>query len=459
MRICVLILALVLASCGNNADRVASDLRTAAQGKNIVMVLLDAAAVAHFGYAGYERDTTPNIDALAAQSLIFDEAYAPAASTAHSVYGLLTSLHSFVQEEDGGRYAEENPFRVTETTQLMPELLAPRFDHRTGISGNAWFGPEFGLDRGFTFFAGAWDSTLVPDLSKPGGGRVLDLFIEDLERWDEGPSFSYVHFLEPHTPYTPPDAFARKFHPTAVDSIDARGRPLLEWRLKVPSPGRQEMTRALYDANIAFVDSLVGELIDALKDRGEWDNTIFILSADHGEAFWQHGVWGHGRHTYDEFVKIPLLVRIPGVEGLAGRHVEPVVSLKDLLPTYLDLLSLDIPDHLQGKSLLPLIGGDHSDFDKRGVFMRGTHGDVPEFAMRYGRYKWIYSLYPNTYQLYDLVADPLELHDLAGGDVARELIEARRQIAVWLATGTGLLEPVDELDTATKARLRTIGYF
>lgn len=455
-----LILPLFIAACSSGEPGAVRDYRAAARGKNVVLVLLDAAALRHFSYAGYDRATTPNIDALATESLIFDQAYAPAASTPYSVYSLLTSLHSFIAEAAGLRGEREQPFRVTETTQLLPELLAPRFGHRSGISGNSWFGPEFGLDRGFTDFAGAWDTTVVPDTTQDAGGRVLDLVRRDLDRWDAGPNFSYVHFLEPHSPYTPPDPFARMFHPTAKDSIDASSRALMAWRIDPPGPERQEMTRALYDANLAYVDSLVGEFIGALQERGLWDDTIFILTADHGEAFWEHGVWGHGRHIFDEFVHIPMLIRMPGVKGLAGRHVSEVVGLKDLLPTLLDLTGLPIPEVAQGRSLLPLIAGQTAEFEERRVFTRGTHGDAPEFGVRFGDFKWIYRVYEGSYQLYNLKEDPDERHDLAAsGAVAPELDAVRKEIALWIAEGTGRIEPVEKLDAQTEARLKAIGYF
>lgn len=451
-------LVLLLAACGGEPGAV-REYRAQAVDKNVVMVLVDAAAWAHFSYNGYERETTPNIDRLARESVIFDQGYAPAASTAHSVYSMLTSLHSFLAEEAGLRGEREASFRITETTRLMPELLAPRFPHRSGISGNAWFGPEFGLDRGFTHFAASWRTEDVRDTTVRSGERILQLFVDDVAQWGDGPAFSYVHFLEPHTPYTPPDRFARMFHPTAIDSVDASSRAMMRWRLDPPSAREQEMARALYDANLAYVDSLVGEVIEGLKDRGEWDDTIFILTADHGEAFWQHGVWGHGRHIFDEFVKIPFLIRMPGVAEVAGRRIEQPVSLKDLLPTFLDLTGLAIPEDLEGESLLPLIAGDTAPFEKRPVFTRGTHGVNPEFGLRYGRYKWIYRVHGGIYQLYDMVEDPLELHDLAQETVDPELLEVRKEIALWIATGTGRVDPVDELDPETEERLKAIGYF
>ncbi len=436
------------------------ELRQAFEGKNLVMILLDAAAYGHFGYAGYDRATTPVIDALAAQSLVFETAYSPAASTGHSVYAMLTSSYPFLAEKQGLQGIVDQPFRVTADTPLMAELLAPVFDHRTGISANPWFGPDFGSDRGFTHFYEAYDSKAVPDSNRRYGERTLDLFRQDLELWGDTPSFSYVHFLEPHTPYTPPESFARRFHATAVDSVDAEARALLLYRLDPPTLERQEMIRALYDANLAYVDSLVGEIFESLKDAGRWEDTVVLVIADHGEAFWQHGVWAHGRHIFEEFTRIPLIMHIPGAPGLVGKRVEEPVSLIDLLPSYLDLCGQEIPEDLEGDSLIPLIGGDTESFAWRKVFLRNTHSIVPEYGVRVGRYKWIYRVYEGSYQLYDLLEDPNETHDLvAAGAVPDEAAPFKEQIALWIAIGTERVEAVTDMDPATRERLRSIGYF
>jgi arylsulfatase len=454
---------LLLSSCGLLPSREAKEvreLRGAFEGKNLVMILLDAAAYGHFGYAGYERDTTPVIDALAAESLVFVNAYSAAASTGHSVYAMLTSTYPFLAEKQGLKGIVDQPFRVTDSTPLMAELLAPAYAHRTGITANPWFGPEFGLDRGFTNFYEVYDASSVPDSTKRYGGRTVDLFRQDLASWGEGPSFAYIHFLEPHTPYRPPESFARRFHPTAADSVDAEARALLQYRNQAPSAERQEMIRALYDGNLAYADSLVGEVLQSLEDAGHGDDTVVLVIADHGEAFWQHGVWAHGRHIYEEFVRIPFILHVPGAPSLVGKRVEEPVSLVDLLPTYLDLLDLEAPPELKGDSLLPLIGGDTEDFAMRKVFLRNTHSDVPEFGLRVGRYKWIYKVYESRYELYDLVEDPQEEHDLvAAGRVPAEAAPYKEEIALWIAVGTERVEPVEEMDPTTRERLRSIGYF
>ncbi len=452
----VLILTVSLSACDSQKTRVQA-LRDSAKGKNVVMVLLDAAAFGHFGLAGYDRNTTPVIDALAREGITFDNAYSPSASTGHAVYAMLTSTYPFLAEKQGLKGILDDAFRVTETTSLMAEKLAPRFPHRSGISANEWFGAEFGFDRGFTHF---YETHTLPDSTSHRAQLVVQLFRQDLAEWGDGPAFSYVHFLEPHTPYTPPDEFARMFHPTAADSVDARSRALIPYKRNAPAPPLQRKIRALYDGNLAYVDAMVGEIVESLKQAGKWDDTIFVVLADHGEAFWQHGAFGHGRHIYEEFMRIPLVVRVPGAEQLAGTRVSPPVSLIDLMPTYLDWLDLDPSPGQRGDSLLPLMAGFAKEYDERPVYLRNTHSDAPEFGLRWTRYKWIYKVYEGRYELYDLLEDPGELHDLvAANAIPPAAAPWREKVALWLAVGTERVAPVDEIDPATMERLRAIGYF
>ncbi len=459
----VLVAPFFLISCGslfNRENAKMNRLRDAVRGKNLVMVLLDAGGYGHFGFAGYDRDTTPNIDALAAKSLVFDTAYTEAASTGHSVYAMLTSSYPFLAEKQGLKGIVDAPFKVGEKTNLMQALLAAKFGRRIGISGNPWFGPDFGFDRGFTKFYEIYDNESVPDSTEHLAARTVEAFENDMKSWGNEQVFAYLHFLEPHTPYTPPDEFARKFDAVAADSVDASARNLIKYRLDPPSKHRQEMIRALYDGNLAYVDSKVGEVIEDLKKSGRWDSTVFLVIADHGEAFWEHGVYAHGRHIYEEFMRIPFIMHIPGAPEFAGQHVKEPVSLVDLLPTYLDLFEIKPPSGLKGDSLVPLIAGRTEDFKTRKVFLRNTHSIVPEFGLRAGRYKWIYRVYESSYQLYDLVEDPHEKHDLvAANEVPPEIEPLRKEIALWIATGTDRVEPVDHLDPKTEERLHAIGYF
>lgn len=459
----LLLAPLALASCGllkNKEEAATQRLREDARGKNLVLVLLDAAAYGHFGYAGYDRDTTPNVDALAQRSLVFDTAYAEAASTGPSVYAMFTSSYPFLAERQGLKGIRDAPFKIDEKTHLMSALLAPKFPRRVAFSSNAWIGPEFGFDRGFTQFHEIYDNEAVPDSTEHLAARTVDAFKRELGSWGDEPVFAYLHFLEPHSPYEPPEAYARKFDPVAADSIDASSQNLVRYRFDPPSQHRQEMIRALYDGNLAYVDSKVEEVIEALQQSGHWNDTVFLVIADHGEAFWQHGVYEHGHHIYDEFVRIPFIVHIPGAKELVGRHISQPVSLVDLLPTFMDLFQITPPDSLKGDSLLPLMVGATKNFETRKVFLRNTHRTMPEFGVRAGRYKWIYRVRESSYQLYDLLKDPQEQHDLVAADeVPPEIEPLRKQIGLWIATGTHRIQPVEKLDPKTEQRLHAIGYF
>lgn len=373
---------------------------------------------------------------------------------------MFTSSYPFLAEQQGLKGIRDAPFKIDEKTELMPALLAPKFTRRVAYSANAWIGPAFGFDRGFTQFHEIYDNEAVPDSTEHLAARNVDAFKKDLKSWGNEPVFVYLHFLEPHSPYKPPEEFARKFDSTAMDSIDASSQSLLQYRFDPPSPHRQEMIRSLYDGNLTYVDSKVGEVIEALKKSGHWNDTVFLVIADHGEAFWEHGVYEHGHHIYDEFMRIPFILHLPGAKDLVGRHIKQPVSLVDLLPTYLDLFGITPPDSLRGDSLLPLIAGKTKAFETRKIFLRNTHRTVPEFGVRAGDYKWIYRVRESSYQLYDLAEDPHEQHDLVAAGMVPPAIEPlRKEIGLWIATGTHRIQPVDHLDPKTEERLHAIGYF
>jgi arylsulfatase A-like enzyme len=177
----------------------------------------------------------------------------------------------------------------------------------------------------------------------------------------------------------------------------------------------------LYDGNLASVDAPVGAIFVLLKQDGKCDATAVVLIADHGEAFRQHDVYGHGRHINGAFLRIPMLVRIPGMPEPAGRDEE---------------------------------------FVERPVFLRNTHNDAPEYGLRAGRWKWIYKYGYDRNELYDLRADPFERHDLAASfsvPAATQLL--RELVPLWIAMETEQIDPVTEIDPEVRERLKALGYF
>ena len=466
-RVPVLGLLLLISSCAQptTEDQLPSreELLAGISEYDVVIALLDAAAASHFGFMGYERDTTPSIDALAAESIVFERAYAQASATPLSVVSMLTARYP--TSADAPSLRGEVVFEVPEEAQLLPELLGELFPARFGASANQWISRRFGFDQGFTEFREVWDEAQVPDPTAPRARRVVDVARRWFDAHGDQRRFSYLHFLEPHEPYSPPEPWFDQFDPEAGRRLDGSRRSLAALKTRRPGPKISRNVVALYDGNLPYVDAELGSLIDSLKDEGRWDRTVFVLVADHGEAFWQHGAWGHGRHVYEEYVRVPFLLRIPGFPGLAGTRIEDPVELVDLVPTILDLFdrSADWIDP-EGNSLLGYLASDMAPPPPSPAFFRNSTPQWLELGASDGRFKWILNPGAQTEQLYDLRQDPEEQTDLVETrsvpDEARGLLDA---LVEWLQRPPSDAAPtligVDSLDADLQEQLKSLGYF
>ena len=446
---------------------------------NVVLFLIDTLRADRLGVYGYDRrPTSPNIDTLARRSVVFEHANAPAPWTLPTLVSLATSTFPCEHRTLDNRQ------------QLSPNLdpLAARFKKigytTLGSYANAFAGPEYGLARGFD---------LLRASPATDGEQVARL----LDRAADRPFYLYVHNIEPHTPFefAPPhtDGFrdisritrskiASRYklyrQSTRVDF--AESRPLgttdnssAQYRHLAALTALREDYSELYDAAVHAADARVGSVIDELKRRGLWENTLFMLLADHGEEFGEHGGWLHDQSVYQELVHVPLLIHLPD-ESYAGHRVGEVVSLVDVLPSIFDYLNRpELAEPARGRSLLPLIRGEtigNADqlivssmrWNTKKYYRpwKEIRGDI-NVVVRRGRWKGIWNLEPDNFELYDLTNDPRERHnqvaiqtDLSG--------EMRRFARDWFETcGASAVSSPDKTnapDEATLENLRKLGY-
>jgi len=277
----------------------------------------------------------------------------------------------------------------------------------------------------------------------------------------EQPFCLYVHTIDPHVPYLPPDDL---LHTYDADPYDGpvnfnRDRELLE-KVKVGRVTLNDRDRrhleALYDAEITYHDVHMAAILDGLERRGVADDTLVIVTADHGEEFYDHGSVGHGHTLYEELLHVPLVMRWPGLEG-GPRRIDTPAGLVDVLPTIYDVLGQPRPEGLPGQSLVPLLRGDlpHAPPVDVSGFLEGWRAALS------GHHKLIQRAASNL-ALYDLEADPGEQHDLA----------ADRPLTVrWLRGMLGLMLHGEDarardaaapehtrIDAETEAQLRALGY-
>ena len=296
-----------------------------------MVVVIDTLRADHLSLHGYARPTSPRLDALAAEGLWFDRAYAQSGWTLASFASLLTGLypHQHLVSRDG--CLPDRFGRMAPATRTLAEGLREEGYTTAAWMNNTFLAPEFGLQDGFDVYdyRGATN-----DVHRTGSETVAAglAWLDGLEAGQR--SFVMLHFMEPHLDYAPPadihGTFATGPRPEVL-AYPKNPNPFTlvqQGKLELDAEGRAYL-QALYDEEILAADRALGELIDGLKARGRYDDTLLVVTADHGEEFWEHGVFEHGHDLWSELTRVPLVVHGPGVPA-AGK-VETIVEHVDLV--------------------------------------------------------------------------------------------------------------------------------
>ena len=424
------------ASPSAETERRRTELRKALDGVNVMLVVLDAAGAGHFGCYGYGRPTTPEIDRIAADGVLFERASTPAVYTLGAMSSLWTSQYPDRHHAEVS-YAD----RLPRSRLTLAEALSLGGIHSAGFVANAVAGAAFGFDRGFAEFHEVYRR--FPDLGSRGEAmtRVLP---EWLGAQKGRRFFAYVHFREPHFPYDPMPPFDTRFGPDTPLSRDQRRDKT--WYTDVnqartsPTPAQIEHLVRLYDGNLASVDREVGRLRQALEQAGLWDRTLLVITADHGEQLYEHGYISHSAQVHQESVHVPLIVRFPAGKGPRAQRVAELVDLLDLGPTILDVFGLSSSGQaakvFQGRSLLSVLGGAPG----KNAMLSRTVWERPVYAYGDGRLKLIHDTRTGVSHLFDVVRDPREMQPLESQEPIR---------TAYLRQG--LLSLVEQLERAPRA--------
>ncbi len=396
-----------LAGCGRSSSP-----------QNVLLVTWDTTRVDRLGCYGGPPDTTPHLDRLASESVVFRRAYAPVPLTLPSHTTLLTGMHP---RSHG--VMDNGLFRVPDFLPLWSELLQSEGYATAAFVASFVLDRQFGLSRGFDHYddVGGSPSQSGKFIDERPADEVTESALAWLQAHASGPFSLWVHYYDPHFPHQPPADLAAEF------------------------PQR------LYDAEIAAVDRAFGRLIQALKERGVFDQTLIIMTSDHGEGLGDHGEKAHGYLLYQSTMHVPLVLRAP---GLPPGECGATVGLVDVLPTTLELLGLPIPTSVDGRSLLPLL---ESDQDPAAVFLesdlpRISLGFAPVAAVVQNGHKYIGAPHP---ELYDLSRDPSEQHNLLA-DAPERAGSLPSTLADYLATTPP--PATREVSEDDRDRIAALGY-
>jgi arylsulfatase A-like enzyme len=397
-------------------------------GPNVALLIFDTLRADRLGAYGYPRQTSPALDRLCRQAVLFAAAYAQASWTKPSVASVLTSLDPTAHQAIAGRAIDEGtPLSIDSLSDellTLPTALASA-GYRTGcIQTNPNIKAKYGFAQG------------CGDYQYLAGDNSARAVSAAASRWLEGdkpgPTFLYAHYMDPHMPYTPPhplgEAFAGKggsdpndiynvaFYRSIYNNVLNANLGLAPFQpALIPDARQLRRWKGLYDAEVAGLDEGVSSLLSTLQ-RGK-DTWIFVI-ADHGEQHLEHGSMGHGQALYEELIRVPLLVYGPGAP--AGRIVAEPVELIDVFPTILDLIGVQDRFHgLQGRSFAAALRerpGAAGRVARRAIFAEVDDSHAvrarPLRMLLSGRLKLIDNEFRGDRELYDLDRDPAERHAL-----------------------------------------------
>ena len=364
-----------------------------------IIYLVDTLRADHTGVYGYSRGTTPELDAFAEDAVVFEQAIMHSSWTKPSVASILTSRLP----------GQHRAVQLRDALDASNVTLGQRLDERgwaTGaaIANSVIYGAESRFDRGFDFFAG-----LHGENDRRSKLVNADVVVDAALGWTRSrqglPTLLYVHTMDPHVPYGPPPPFDRMFEPHPTEDHPAR-----DPRTDYLEPLDRERMIAQYDGEIAYGDREFGRFVRALKEAGVYDDALILFIADHGEEFLDHGRWLHGRSVFDELIRVPLVVKLPGNRH-AGRRVNGQVQGVDIVPTVLEAMQVPLPDGLVG---LPLQRALEAEAPDRTALAEISHRGFVAYGVRSAQDKFVQRFSPDHDELYfDLQRDPAEQASIA----------------------------------------------
>lgn len=377
---------------------------------NIILVSIDDLRVGHLGCYGYSRNTSPNIDSFAKRNILFKYCYVHQPWTLPSHISMLTSLYPVTHGVDMRH-------RLDPAIVTLAEVLKNESYRTMGfVSGGPWTHPGYGFEQGFDHYSAGEEERNAENQNA--------LIRKFLKKYKDEKLFFFIHYFDVHSdnnrlPYDVPPPYNNLFSADYDGSFKGGGGGIFASKYLAYVNRKQIKIEendlnyiiSLYDNGIAYMDKCIGGLFEILKNMDIFDNSLLIITADHGEEFQEHGYMLHGNpYYYEEIMHVPLIVKLPKANGKEGKIIDGLVESIDIVPTILDLLRIKKPK-VQGKSFTGLIDGDERG--KEYVFGFGSRGSV---FIRSKRWKMLNDsvFKEGRFKLFDLQNDPMERVNLIG---------------------------------------------
>ena len=381
---------------------------------NIILITLDALRPDHLGCYGYKRNTSPNIDKIAKEGVIFTQAIAQSSHTAPSNASLISSTYPNIHNVIDWGYQFSSAISKTLPVALKEHGYSTAF-----ISDQLALPLIKGFENGFDTFNTVNTFTFGPINTRKQVIDITDWAIDWIENNRGKKFFLWVYYIDPHGPYLPPPPYNRMFIrdqyyssnktiPISEDNYSQVSIGHIPRYLSYNNIMNADYYIAQYDAEIRHIDDQIGRLLQELKKHNLGKNTLIIINSDHGEAMGEHNrYFCHANSLYDELIKIPLIIKWSGKICPGMKNGIQVNSI-DIMPTILDVLGIAKYKFMQGNSLMPLLGS------RKYAFPVFTYSEFLERkSVRTLEWKLIYDSQNRRYELYNLKNDPAELNDVS----------------------------------------------
>jgi arylsulfatase A-like enzyme len=440
--------------------------------KQVILVSVDtlrADALSAYNPNGF---ATPGTDRLARDGVVFERPISAAPWTVAALASIMTGVSPTVHT------VTEIKSRLPDNVVTLAERMRDAGYHTGAMVLNDLLRPESNLPQGFEEYAFLTEPSYGDSFGArllqaalpsafpstwPTTAEITEQALQWFERNRDNSFFYWLHYYDPHAPYTPPVEYMQGLKaPQGMTMEFWEQRSVLGGRV-VPSQTGRVWVRALYDGEVRYVDDYIGKLIDGLKRLGIYDDALIVFTSDHGEEFWEHGAHGHGNSQYNELLWVPLIFKLPGM--ISTGRVSQTVGTQSIMPTVLDLIGIGFDrDRLSSPTLLPLLIAGRGEYEEQPVVSTAQVLFDKKDAVTRHDVKYIRSELSGEEEIFDLNRDPGERQPL-GAPPAAVLEQVRNTLAEHRQASNSLRAHFQITDTETagldedtRNRLKALGY-
>lgn len=446
--------------------------------KHVILLTIDTLRADFLSCYGSDRRPTPNIDRLAKDGILFSNAFSASSWTLPAFASINTGVPPSVH------MTTKSMSSLPDTFSTLTEYLHGHGYYTAAIGHNSFLMPERNFSQGYSeynFFPKRKHITISSIGAKvlksvfPRSFRITastaeltSIATDWLNENHAQDFFLWLHYFDPHHPYAPPPQYLPDVKPPPGMGTSFFEFGEVRAGVVYPSEEERDWIRTLYESELLYVDHNVGKVIGTLERLGIYDESLIILTSDHGEEFWEHGSIEHGHTLYNELLNVPLIVKLPHTAQSGNgtiKQIDTAVTTQSLMPTILDLCQIDYDDdNVTVSSLTSLWRTGSQAYEEQPILSSGLKYYEDRISVIFDDFKYIRSLDSNNEELYDLVNDPLEKHNLVAQeqgklDRGRQLLIQHNDTAANLRDRFNIGDSDElELPKDVLERLRSLGY-